>query len=417
MIFNSVDRITLLVVLLLPVAILADDWQYGGHVKYQAAINLYDATSIFGSGGNVTAFDQDANLRLKAEKRDGRWDYKFHYEIGVLYGNTLEASRSIILPFGSYGLPNDNNRLFNLTATIYDEGSAAAVHRIDRASARYASENFVFRAGRDVVSWGNGLVYQPMDIFNPFSPTAVDKEYKPGDDLLYTQWLYESGDDLQLIAVPRRNSGGTVDVASSSLATKYRVRFGNTDTDFLFARHYDENLVGVGAASDWGGAVVRGDVTVSATSNGTILSGVANISYSWLWAKHNVSGFAEYFRNGFGVADGNYDSAALANNTSLIDRLSRGELFNISRDYLVGGLTVELTPRWQFSPILFWNLNDGSALWQFGASFDWKENATVLLGGIVPSGPQGTEFGGIPLGAGQFFRPATGIYGRVGYYF
>lgn len=291
------------------------------------------------------------------------------------------------------------------------------MHRIDRASARYISENFVFRAGRDAVSWGNGLVFQPMDIFNPFSPTAVDKEYKSGDDLVYSQWLYESGNDLQVLLVPRRIAGGGVESASSSLAVKYHARVKTTDIDLLVAQHYDENLVGVGAASDWGGAVVRTDLTTSTSSNNTVLSGVANISYSWMWAKHNVSGFAEYYRNGFGQTDGNYSPGALASDSPLISRLSRGELFNIGRDYLVGGLTVELTPRWQFSPTLFWNLNDGSALWQFGASFDWKENATVLFGGIVPSGPQGTEFGGIPLGGGQFYRPATGVYGRIGYYF
>lgn len=398
-----------------PATLLADDWQYSGHVKYQAAINIYDATSIFGSGGNVAALDQDANLRLKAEKRNGSWDYKVHYEIGVLYGNTLEASRTLTLPFGRYGLPNDDNRLFNLTGTIYDEGRAAAVHRIDRASVGYAKNYFVFRAGRDAISWGNGLLFQPMDIFNPFSPIAVDREYKSGDDLLYLQWLFEGGNDLQLIAVPRRNSGGAVELASSSLATKYRAHFGNTDTDILLARHYDESLVGMGAASDWGGAVVRGDVTANTSNNGTVISGIANISYSWSWAEHNVSGFAEYYRNGFGVADGDYST--VPTNTALVTRLNRGELFNVGRDYLVGGVTVELTPRWQLSPTLIWNLNDGSALWQFGASFDWKQNATILLGGIVPSGPQGTEFGGIPLKGGQFFRPPISVYGRVSHYF
>ena len=413
MIFNSVKRSVLLLILLLPVVGLTDDWQYGGHIKYQAAFNHYDATSIFGSGGNVTAFDQDANLRLKAEKRDGSWDYKVHYEVGALYGNTLEASRSISLPFGTYGLPNDNNRLFNLTATIYDEGRAAVVHRLDRASVGYAKENFVFRAGRDAISWGNGLVFQPMDIFNPFAPTAVDKEYKPGDDMLYAQWLHASGNDLQIILVPRRNSGGTVDSASSSLAAKYRVQVGSVETDLLLARHYDESLFGLGTAIDWRGAVVRGDSIVSDTAGGTVVSGVTNISYSWVWAKHNVSGFAEYYRNGFGLSNRNYTALPAA----LTDRLSRGELYNVGQDYAAGGLTIELTPRWQFSPTLFWNLNDGSALWQFGGNYDWKENATVLLGGIVPVGPQGTEFGGIPLGGGKFYRPATGVYGRIAYYF
>ncbi len=413
MISNSVKYSALLLAYILPIASFADDWQYGGHIKYQAAINLYDATSIFGSGGNVTAFDQDANLRLKAEKRDGPWDYKAHYEIGALYGNTLEASRSITLPPGAYGLPNDKNRLFNLTATIYDEGRAAVVHRIDRLSVGYAKDNFVFRAGRDAVSWGNGLVFHPMDIFNPFSPTAVDKEYKSGDDLLYSQWLFESGNDLQLMAVPRRNSGGAIDAANSSLSIKYRRKIGTIDTDVLVARHYDENLYGLGTAMDWGGAVLRSDYIVTDTSTGHTISGVSNISYSWMWANHNVSGFVEYFHNGFGLSGGDYTTLP----TALSDRLSRGELFSVGQDYLAGGITYELSPRWQLSPTLFYNLNDRSSLWQFGATFDWKQNATILLGGILPVGSLGTEYGGIPFSGGQYYRPATSVYGHVAYYF
>lgn len=411
---DSIKYFTLLFLLSLPTAGLASDWQYSGHIKYQAALNIYDATSLIGSGGIVTALDQDANLRLRAEKRDGSWDYKVHYEVGVLYGNTLEALRSLTLPFGSFGPTNDDKRLFNLTTTIYDAGPAAVVHRFDRASARFTSENFVFRVGRDAVSWGNGLVFQPMDIFNPFSPTAVDKEYKSGDDMLYAQWLFAKGDDLQLITIPRRNTSGMVDVAESSFAIKYRSRAGDRDTDILLARHYGENLVGVGTASDWGNAVVRGEFIASTSSTATVISGVANINYSWTWRKRNVSGFAEYFRNGFGIADTDYST--VATNTALISRINRGELFNVGRDYMVGGVTIGLTPRWQISPTLIWNLNDGSALWQIGASFDWKQNATILLGGIVPIGPQGTEFGGIPIG-GQFFRPPTSIYGRVSHYF
>jgi len=40
------------------------------------------------------------------------------------------------------------------------------------------------------LSWGNGLVFSPMDIVNPFDPTAVDTEYKAGDDMLYGQIDY-----------------------------------------------------------------------------------------------------------------------------------------------------------------------------------------------------------------------------------
>lgn len=414
MIFNNARWIALSALLLLPVAGVADDWQFGGHVKYQAAINLYDATSIFGSGGNVAALDQNANLRLKAEKRDGSWDYKVHYEIGALYGDSLEASRSLpTLPYPLYALPNDNNRLFNLTSVIYDEGRGAVAHRLDRASIGYAKGNFVFRAGRDAISWGNGVLFQPMDIFNPFSPTSIDKEYKSGDDMLYSQWLYESGNDLQLVAVARRNSAGAVDAAASSLAGKYRGYIGTFETNLLVARHYDEPFAGLGLAADWGGAVFRSDSTLSFTPDGVIYSGVSNVSYSWTWRNHNVTGFAEYYRNGFGIGNGDYSSLP----QPLIDRITRGEVFNLGLDNGAAGVTIELTPRWQFSPTLFVNLDDASSLWQFAANYDWKQNATLLIGGIIPVGPLGTEYGGIPIGGGQYYKPPTSIYARVAYYF
>jgi hypothetical protein len=415
---SNARRTAAALLVLAPLSAAADDWQLGGHVKYQAALNNYDATSVFGAGGSVTAFDQEAGVRLKAEKRSGPWDFRLHYDLGLIHGDTLLASRAVSLPFGTYGLPTDSSRLFNLTGTLYDEGRAAAVQRIDRASVGYARGQYAFRIGRDAVSWGNGLVFQPMDIFNPFSPTAVDKEYKAGDDLVYGQLLFANGNDLQGILVPRRDASGTLAGGSSSLATKYRVRADGTDIDWLLARHYNESLAGAGVGIDWGGAVVRGDVLATATSGATILSGVANLAYSWTWANHNVSGYAEYFRNGFGQGDGDYSSAALAANTGLTARLSRGELFNLGRDYLTGGLTIELTPRWLLSPMVIWNMNDGSALAQFSASFDWKQNATLLLGGTLPLGPLGTEFGGIPLSTpGRYYRPALGAYARVARYF
>lgn len=414
MIFSNARKIIGLALLLWPLASFAGDWQFGGDVKYQAAINLYDATSIFGSGGNVAALDQNANLRLKAEKRDGSWDYKIHYEIGAIYSDSLEASRSLpILPFPLYALPNDNNRLFNLTSVIYDEGRAAVAQKLDRASVGYAKGNFVFRAGRDAISWGNGVLFQPMDIFNPFSPTAIDKEYKSGDDMLYSQWLFESGSDFQGVAVARRNAAGVFDPSDSSLAGKYHGRIGTFGIDLLLANHYDERFTALGLITDWRGAVFRSDSTLSTTDNGVIYSGVSNVSYSWVWWDHNFSGFAEYNRNGFGIGNGDYSTLP----PPLVERIARGEVFTLGLDNAAAGVTIELTPRWQFSPTIIANLNDHSYLWQFAANYDWKQNATLLIGGIIPVGPLGTEYGGIPIGGGQYYSPPVSAYVRLAYYF
>ena len=74
-----------------------------------------------------------------------------------------------------------------------------------RALDQAADENLRF--GRQALSWGNGLFYAPMDLVNPFDPAAIDTEYKAGDDMLYLQYLQDSGNDLQAAVVVRAPAG------------------------------------------------------------------------------------------------------------------------------------------------------------------------------------------------------------------
>ena len=76
--------------------------------------------------------------------------------------------------------------------------------------------------GRQAITWGNGLIYNVMDIFNPFDPAAVDKEFKTGDDMLYGQYLLSGGNDVQGVMVFRRDPiTEDVEADQSSLAFKY----------------------------------------------------------------------------------------------------------------------------------------------------------------------------------------------------
>jgi hypothetical protein len=411
-----------LLLLGLAAAASADDWKTGGHLKYLVSGTHYADDDILAAGNGFDALDQNLDFRYKLEKREGRWDFKLHYQFTAQYGDTVAAARPLFgtLPLAAgFGVPSDRTRLFDLTSVVANEDKLIAVQRLDRASFGYAGDHLVFRFGRDAISWGNGIVFQPMDIFNPFSPTTVDKEYKTGDDMLYSQYLFDSGDDLQLIAVPRRDAAtGALESVQSSLATKYHGRRGPLDFDLLAAEHYDEQLAGFGGALDWKGAVVRSDVVVNQGPAGITVSAVANIDRSWTWGQRNTTGFLEYYRNGFGQGNGDYGPAALAGNSELVNRIARGELYALGRDYLTAGLTVEWTPRVIIANTLIANLNDGSGLYQGTVTFDWKQNLTVLAGLVLPLGPNGTEYGGIPTSVpGTYYRPATSAYARLAWYF
>ena len=399
----------------------ADEWEFRGHLKYQLTQTMYERDDLSAVYGDDSPTDHEIDFRLNAEKRWGRWDVRIHYELLALGGDSLETRRGLsaagLLPQASVtGLPSDDRRLFDLTDEITHKERLAAVQRLDRISVGYSGERMVMRVGRQAVSWGNGLVFQPIDIFNPFSPTAIDKDYKTGDDMLYGQWLFARGGDLQVIIVPRRDPvSNDVESNQSSIAFKYHGMKAGLDYDLLATRHYDETLLGIGLAKDWQGAVWRIDVSLTELSDGShATSLVTNLDRSWTWCDHNVYGYVEYFRNGVGEADKNYTPP----DTDLQKRISRGELFTLGRNYLAAGMQIEFTPLFNLLPSMIWNLDDESLFLQVRAIYDWKENILIMGGINLPYGDRGTEFGGIPVeGTDGFDAPGSEGYLRVSYFF
>jgi hypothetical protein len=393
---------------------------FGGHLKYHFVATNYPEDSLFRELTGSHALDQNVDLRLNLDVDRGAWDLDVDYQLVGLFGDTIEFTRNFppLLQLVAR-LPQDDTRLFNLTYVFRDEGRAAILQRLDRASIGYSGEKAVVRFGRQAISWGNGMVYTPMDIFNPFDPAAVDKEYKTGDDILYGQYLRGNGDDLQGVVVFRRSlESGEVQADWSSFALKYHGLSGGSEFDLLAARHFDDPLVAGGGSQSLGGAVWRGDAVVTFTEDDTVFTAVTSLSYSWVWGGKNVSGVLEYFFNGFGQPDGQYAPDRLAENPELVQRLVRGELFTLGRHYVVGSALFELHPLFHLTPSVFTNLSDGSALVQLVTRNDLKQDL-ILLGALTfPLGRSGTEFGGIETDVpGQYLSRGPGVFLQLAWYF
>jgi hypothetical protein len=397
------------------------EYDFGGHSKTRFLAQSFPDTSVFNSLTGSSALDLETDVRLNFEADKGPWSFDLAYQLFAGYGDRIEYTR--LLPDTVQQLfnrlPNDNHRLFNLTDVLRDEGKFAALHRLDRLSVSYTSEKVVIRAGRQAITWGNGLFFSPMDIVNPFDPAAIDTEYKTGDDMLYGQYLRDNGDDIQAAMVFRRNIL-TSDVESDqhTSAIKYHGIVGEAEYDLLLAESYGNTTLGIGGNHGIGGAVLRGDIVVTDTDSGTTTEVVTNLSYSWMWGSKNVSGVIEYYFNGFGQEDGRYSPAELAQNPELLRRLARGQTFSLGRHYIAGGLSIELTPLWVLTPNLFANIEDGSALLQVVTSNNLGENIEFLGALNVPLGPNGSEYGGIPLGtAGLFLSVDASIFAQLAWYF
>ena len=111
------------------------------------------------------------------------------------------------------------------------------------------------RVGRQALTWGSGLVFRPMDLFDPFSPSATDTEYKPGVDMLYVQRLFADGSDLQLIVAPRPQvKEGPLTADASSFALHYHLTLFGHQTTLLVARDHGDWVGGAGLNGALGGA-------------------------------------------------------------------------------------------------------------------------------------------------------------------
>jgi hypothetical protein len=411
--------ILLTAVLLCAAAEKLPAWELRGHVKPQALVTDIPANSLLQDLTEDPSRDIGIDARVNLGDAADNWSWQADYQFLAQQGDQTELSQQSGFPgFAPKPIPDDERRVFDLTHRSSPRDDRVVAHRIDRLYLGYTTERSVFKIGRQAVSWGNGLIYNPVDFFNPFDPAAIDTEYKTGDDMLYSQYLFDSGDDLQAVWVGRRNDDGKVTNEVSSIAAKYHLFSGTREMDLLAARHYGEDILAVGGSIDIGGAVWRGDLMLTDSGDEGVTSAVLSWSYSLVAWQKNTSAIVEYFHNGFGIDDGNYDPEALAANPGLTARLQRGELFTLAQNYLGAAVTVELSPLWILTTSLFDNLDDNSLLLQLSSRHDLEQDLQLLLALNLPQGDDGSEFGGIDPGIdGRPLAYGASAFAQLGWYF
>lgn len=408
----------------------AVDVQWGGHLRAIGTVSFPDAQSIDQFSNTDTAYDGQADLRLKNQLFFGsRWVLDTHYELVALAGDTIERRNALrrILPAAQAdiwaGSPTiqDDRRLFSLTHILTEEDRYVVYHRLDRLNLTYTPAWGMVRIGRQALTWGNGLLFNPMDLFNPFAPTTIQRDYKVGDDMALLRAAVGQG-DLQLLYVPRRDpQTGQVDDRQASYAAKWHLPAGSQEMDLMAARHYQDDVLAMGLTGDLGNAAWRFNAVYTRLEDNTrrdgFLQAVANLDYAWDWGGRNVYGFMELYYNELG-ATGDY--AQTLDDPQIRQRLDRGELFSLGRLYWAGQVQIELHPLVHTYWTAIVNLSDPSGILQPQLLWDMTENTQMIAGANLYWGAGRTEYGGFDTTvAGTTVKvvPADQIYLWLTYHF
>ncbi len=415
--FVRLKKYYLLIALASFVTCVQADDIFSGHIKYQAARSQYSSDALYSTVASTQKNMQTFDGRVNLAKKWGNFDLIAQFELLELKSSSLIADKILTESFPMRStdlLPSDRQSLFDLTNTVNSSEDTIGVLRADRLSIGYTTDKTVFKIGRQALSLGNGLLFQVLDPLSPFSPTAIDKDYKVGAEMLYSQYLFDSGADLQVIIAPRRNVNGSVSSDSSSYLMKYQGRAQLLSYDLSAAQHYDDTVFGAGGSVDILEATSRFDIAWTRIDNHSdVFSFVLNLDRNFVVFDHNLYLFAEYFRNGFGEADG-----LDLTNEELFSRIGRGELFTLGKNYIGFGSRLEITPLLNFFNGNIVNLDDQSAILQLRCEYEVEENFVFVAGHDLPFGGRGSEFGGLVLpNSNLTIGPSQNTYLKLSLYF
>jgi hypothetical protein len=181
--------------MLLLVTLLAGNaaaFELRGHIKPQWNAANIPGDSLLQNFSDDPAHDTAVDARVNLSANSGDWSWHSDYQFQARQGDLLEfQQRFPQFGFNDSALADDDRRVFDLSQRISDKDDRVISHRMDRLYLGHTSAKTVLKVGRQAVSWGNGIIYNPVDFLKPIDPAANDTEYNSGDDKLYTQNLHD----------------------------------------------------------------------------------------------------------------------------------------------------------------------------------------------------------------------------------
>jgi hypothetical protein len=408
---------------------------FGGDVRL-FAFRILEETDLAGDGepaeeDGMAAGDGGVELGILRLKLDSRWNSgdrdRFRFE---LHGTAQAAS-----PPGSGAVTSvatgDTRRFFDLTKDSFGGGDVAGTTEIDRFNLRWDRPGFRMVAGRQAITWGVNYFWPVLDLFAPFAPQRIDRDYKPGVDALRFTVPVDDFSEVEIIAAGQ--GARTPDDLSLASMGRFHADLGEgastVDFGYMVGGFHRDFVLGGFFSADVRGTGLRGEVSWTSpgcdpesahpvwhpTARGRALGlrrlrrGDAPQGFGCgdFWRltvgvdrllTPRLTLIGEVSWNGFGAGDpADYTRLAEA------DRVRRGEVVSLGRRYAGLSLAWQAHPLLTVTAAVLANRDDGSALFQPGVAWSVSDSVTWTAGLIastgrgVRDGVLGSEYGAVPV--------------------
>lgn len=335
---------------------------------------------------------------------DGWLNARIDYEHRARLDNGAGAFESSVLALTN----RPPFRVTELDWSIARESTFEYRHEIDRALVSAHVGDWQLTLGRQAIGLGRGQIFGALDVFAPFQPTEIDREWRRGVDAVRAEWapIPELAVDATWAPGPSLDEG--------ALLGQARLVLGDFEAGLLGGKRGGDAMLGGMTSVRLGGSELHleeasflVDRAPGAPGEGrrAIHKLVAGGSHS-LDIGRGVLVTVEYHYNGFGIDDFDAEAAATLQDPAWLARFERGDFQLLGRHAL--GATAQLELLDELSMSLTWLQSpaDGSGVLFPTLTYLHAENAVLVLSAFAGWGPS-TRQGIVQSEYGSF--PASGL--------
>jgi hypothetical protein len=271
----------------------------------------------------------------------------------------------------------------------HESGDVYARHKLHRGSVRLSHGPVDATLGRQRIAWGTGRFWSPLDILNPVSPLAVERDERLGVDALLVEW--KTGPLSRVSAVyapaPDRRSPGR--------ALLWHGNAAGIDATLVAGRFGGRKVLGADLATQWAQAGVRAELARFGLPDGTGFNrALLGLDYAF---NGGLTLSGELFYNGGGTRDPRRHDLIAG---------SHGTAEPLATRYAGFYANCEFTPLLKWVNYAVRNIDDRSGGLDSRLVWSWRPDVDLSVGVQRFRGPRHSEYGRMPsavFAQGQWF--------------